>query len=452
MNKRTLLSTAIAASMSVGSLTALADTVSAPAPVAAPVTTTLMPVMGGTLEANTKPNVFDAGPIGNIYVTGVASGLAMFQSSASDGRYAGFPGSAISSDDRSALGDVSNAQIFLNKADGLVQFFAQIGAYSLPSLGGAYLNASKTNNLYGPLAQGYLKIVPSDNFSIQAGQMSTFIGAENTYTFQNGNIERGLLWSQEHPITRGFQANYGIGPVALSAAWTDGAVSGQMDWVTGMAAWTIDKEDTLTFVGGANAKSGGAQVTNQSLVLNSTGSIFRGINSFVGGINNGGVGTATPLFQNNEQLYNLIYTHASGPWSVTPWLQYTYVPAMANLGFTKSAETLGGSVLVNYTFDKSCSFGGFNLGGYSLPARFEYITSAGGHGTTGQLGSQTNLIYGVGSEAYSLTITPTYQKGIFFARGELSYVGIVDGTTGAMFGKNQRNGQTRGLLEVGFLF
>ena len=293
----------------------------------------------------------------------------------------------------------------------------------------------------GPLAQGFIKIVPSDSFSVQAGQLPTLIGAEYTFTFENANIQRGLLWNQENAISRGFQANYSIGPVALSAAWTDGFYSGQLDWVTGLATWTIDKEDTLTFVGGANAKSGGAQVTNQSFVANYGG----------GSTANAGNGVATPLLQNNEQIYNLIYTRASGPWTVTPYLQYTYVPAMANLGYTKSASTMGGAVIVNYTFDKCMSIGGFNLEGYSLPARVEYISSSGGngHGFNGA----SNLLYGLGSDAYSITITPTYQKGIFFARGELAYVGVVDGTSGAMFGKNgARNGQTRGLLEVGFLF
>ncbi len=434
MKKHIILSTAIAASLTVvGSLTVLADD-AAPAPAAA-ASPTLMPAMSAPLAANTKPSVFDAGPVGNIYVTGVASGLAMFQTNASH-QYNGF-----SSDDRSALGDVSNAQVFLNKTDGLVQFFAQVGAYSLPSLGTAYLNAAKSNNLYGPLAQGFIKIVPSDSFSVQAGQLPTLIGAEYTFTFENANIQRGLLWNQENAISRGFQANYSIGPVALSAAWTDGFYSGQLDWVTGLATWTIDKEDTLTFVGGANAKSGGAQVTNQSFVANYGG----------GSTANAGNGVATPLLQNNEQIYNLIYTRASGPWTVTPYLQYTYVPAMANLGYTKSASTMGGAVIVNYTFDKCMSIGGFNLEGYSLPARVEYISSSGGngHGFNGA----SNLLYGLGSDAYSITITPTYQKGIFFARGELAYVGVVDGTSGAMFGKNgARNGQTRGLLEVGFLF
>ena len=37
-----------------------------------------------------------------------------------------------------------------------------------------------------------------------------------------------------------------------------------------------------------------------------------------------------------------------------------------------------------------------------------------------------NLLYGPGSAAWSVTVTPTYQKNIFFTRAELSYVGMQD--------------------------
>jgi len=77
--------------------------------------------MSGTLAANVKPLKVDAGPLGNVYVTGVASGIAQWENNA-------FPG------DRLDQLDVTNGQVFVQKVDGLVQFFAELGAYSLPTL------------------------------------------------------------------------------------------------------------------------------------------------------------------------------------------------------------------------------------------------------------------------------------------------------------------------------
>ncbi|WP_164055912.1 outer membrane beta-barrel protein, partial [Serratia marcescens] len=65
----------------------------------------------------------------------------------------------------------------------------------------------------------------------------------------------------------------------------------------------------------------------------------------------------------------------------------------------------------------------------------------------------TNLLYGPGSSAWSLTFTPTYQKGIFFARGEVSYTRIGNLEAGFGFGRDfDRRDQVRALIETGILF
>jgi hypothetical protein len=42
--------------------------------------------------------------------------------------------------------------------------------------------------------------------------------------------------------------------------------------------------------------------------------------------------TATPLFQNNQTILNVIYTYNSAPWTITPYFQYTHVPAASSIG------------------------------------------------------------------------------------------------------------------------
>ena len=75
--------------------------------------------------------------------------------------------------------------------------------------------------------------------------MPTLIGAEYTFTFQNMNIERGLLWNQEPAISRGAQLNYTADPLAFSFSWNDGFYSNQFTWLTGSLAYTLDKAEHL---------------------------------------------------------------------------------------------------------------------------------------------------------------------------------------------------------------
>ena len=258
----------------------------------------------------------------------------------------------------------------------------QVGGYSLPVLGTNYHITQRTgvvvDNTYGLLPVGYLKLAPTDNFSVQAGELPTLIGAESTFTFQNMNIERGLLWNQENAITKGVQANLTTGPVAWSLAFTDGFYSDSYNWISGSATWTIDSADTVVVDGGGN--------------LDRTGK-----NNFV-----------APFFQNNEAIVNLIYTYNAAPWTLTPYFQYTSVPSNPVLGATKGGQTWGGALLANYKFDDN----------WNLAGRAEYISSSG----SALDGSPNLLGFGAGSSAFSFTLTPTYQQGIFFARAEGSVV------------------------------
>ena len=355
-----------------------------------------MPAMEGPLKANANPMKLDAGPLGDIYITGAVSGIAMAQDNAVPG-------------DDDTLADLANAQVFIQKTDGVVQFFLHGGAYSLPALGTAYVRAGDAaNDFYGVLPQGYLKIAPTDNFSIIAGKLPTLIGAEYTFTFENMNIERGLLWNQENAVNRGVQANYTCGPLAFALSWNDGFYSDRYNWASGSVAWTIDSANSLSVVAGGN--------------LGRTD-----FSSF-----------ATPLAQNNSDIYNLIYTHTEGPWTINPYLQYTHVARDAHLGFAHSADTYGAALLVNYAFDDN----------WSLAGRVEYVDSTGSVAN-----GAPNLLYGPGSNAWSFTVTPTYQKGPFFARADVSYVAASNTTPGFAFGDNFNDkSQARAMIEVGVLF
>jgi len=147
---------------------------------------------------------------------------------------------------------------------------------------------------------------------------------------------------------------------------------------------------------------------------------------------------ATPLYLNNSQMYNLIYTYSHGAWVIQPYFQYTNVPTNTKIGITQGAGTKGGAVLATYNFKR----------GFSLAVRPEYIKS------TGNVSSGTiNLLYGPGSGAFGFTVTPTYRKDAFFLRGDLAIVHATDMTAGLGFGTaGQSANQPRGVLEAGFMF
>jgi hypothetical protein len=219
-------------------------------------------------------------------------------------------------------------------------------------------------------------------------------------------------------VNRGAQVNYAAGPLALAFSWNDGFYSKTYSWAVGSVAYTIDGANTVSLVAGGNTK-----VTNIST-------------------------SATPLFLNNQQIYDLIYTHTAGPWTFQPYLQYTKVPALPQFGAPTSASTSGAALLVNYNFASESPPADRGAARFNLPVRVEYISSTGSP-TDGA----PNLMYGPGSKAWSITVTPTYQYKVLFARAEVAFVHAQDITPGFGFGANGTDtSQTRALLELGLLF
>ena len=358
-----------------------------------------MPAMTGPLQSP-SPFQFNAGPLGKLDITGVMSGMGVWQDN---------PGLA-GTPDKYTRADISNGQIFIQKTHGLIQFFLQAGAYNMPALGAPFLSTGNTtSDYYGALPQAYLKIAPTKNFSVLIGKLPTLIGAEYTFTFENMNIERGLLWNQENAVNRGVQVNYSAGPLSASLAWSDGFYSNRYNWLSGSLSYTINSANTVSFVGMGNAGQ-----TDYSTSL------------------------ATPIYQNNSDIYNLIYTYSSGPLMIQPYLQYTHVPANPAIGVGHSTATKGAALLASYSLTPHVT----------LAARAEYIASTG-NATDGAV----NLMYGPGSKAWSITVTPTYQDHDFFARAEFSYVQASSYTQGDVFGPQGNNPtQARALVETGFLF
>ena len=351
------------------------------------------PTFTGPLS-NIPPAIFDAGPFGKIAVNGILSGVGTAQNNPVAGNH-------------NAYADLSNGQVFIQKTDGWFQFYLQAGAYSVPDLGVPYLNTNNTlSNFWGPVPLAYLKLQAGKNTSFEIGSLPTLIGAEYTFSFENMNIQRGLLWNQETAVSRGIQVNQTMGKFTASVSWNDGFYSNRYTWVSGSLAYA-NGPHALSFVAGGNL----GQTKFQNF--------------------------ATPV-QNNGSIYNVIYTFTKGPLVITPYYQYTSVPTNAAIGVVKGASTNGGAILLSYAFKS----------GFSLPVRFEYISSSGSAAQ-----NAVNLLYGPGSSGLSFTVTPTYQKGGFFVRGDLGVVHANDYANGGVFGPaGLDDSQFRAAVEVGFVF
>jgi hypothetical protein len=352
--------------------------------------------MEGPLTVNVKPESFDIPDFGKIYVSGAVTAIAL----ADTPQFYG---------EKSAIADISNAQVFIQKVDGAFQFFLDAGAYSFPTVGVPYLTASNTMSAdFGALPIGFIKYV-NGNFSIQAGKLPTLIGAEYAFTYENMNISRGLLWNQEPLISRGVQANYTAGPVAFNVSWNDGFYSDRFNWISGAATWTINTANTLEVVGGGNL-----------------------------GTTDYGTSATPEVLNNDSEIFNVIYSYTAGAWTAQAYFQYADSGNASTIG-VKDTSTTGGGILVNYAVPNTS---------WNLSARVEDISQSGSP-TDGS----ADLLYGGGSKAWSFTFTPSYQVGVLFVRGEVSFVGASDTTSGLAFGKSGTStSQTRFAIESGVLF
>lgn len=361
----------------------------APAPAPTPLPT---PAIPGPLQA-APPTTFDIQPFGKIAVNGIITGMGLWQ------------GNHIPGDEPTQAA-LSNGQIFLQETEGRFQFYLQAGAYNIPALGVPFLATDKTlSNLYGPLPVGFVKLVPGKNTSILIGALPTLMGAEYTFTFENMNVQRGLLWNQENAVNRGIQVNQTLGEFTASLSWNDGYYSNRYSWLSG----------SLTYANGPH-----------SLAFSAMGNL--GQTAFQT--------TATPI-QNNSSIYALVYTYTKSGWIIQQYFQYSDVPTNTKVGVIKGASTRGDALLVSHMFKH----------GFSLAGRGEYISS------TGSVRDRSvNLIFGPGSAGWSATLTPTLQYERFFVRGDLSWVYASRYTPGSAFGRTgMNNSQTRAVAEIGFL-
>jgi hypothetical protein len=299
--------------------------------------------------------------------------------------------------DSQTWADIDNAMVGIAKTDGFFQFDIQAGLYDFPTVGNPYVKATTTNSsTFGVVPIAYGKFQLSDTFSVSAGKLPTLVGAELPFTTQNINIERGLLWWQEPLVSRGVQANYASGPLSVAVSWNDGYYTNVWNSFSGLISYAFDSANTLAF----------------------DTSITEDTHATTG-----------------HQLYNLMYTYSSGDWMVGPYAQY------------ESYDHSGGSewgigVLAAYQLTPTWSLNGRVEYEDTTDAGLEYAFPVPGYEK---------------ADAFSVTFTPTWQKGIYFVRGELSYTDLPTYAHVSFIGKGFGTAGTdadqfRAMIETGVQF
>ena len=374
-----------------------------------------LPMMAGLAQASPlsmpAPLTFSAGPLGKLDVQGIASGMAFYQD---------FPqGAAGTMGAKNVGADITNGMVIIQKNTGALQFYIQAGAYSFPTLAAAIPSSTSDINFFGAMPVAYLKYAPSSDYSVEVGKLPTLIGAEGGFTYQNINIARGLLWDVEPLVSRGVQFNASKGPISASVSLNDGYYSNRYNVMSGLLSYAINGSNTVSFY---------AQGPLGKVRQPFTTAAYSAYSAY------SAIGTSS-------DIYGVEYVYSSGPWMIEPYVQYMHTPQSNRLGIAHSFSNYGASVLADYSFTNTISLAG----------RVEYLGVGGkpGQGISSSAAGLTDLP--ADSHAWSITLTPTYQDGGFFARAELSYV-AASAPAGLGLSSFNNTTQLRGMLETGFMF
>lgn len=308
--------------------------------------------------------------------------------------------------------DLSNGMLTLTKNTGAIRFTVTGGAYAFPTVGVALNPTTQPNSnsyLYGFLPSYALEYVPNTHVTVSAGQLPSLMGQESGFTFQNINIQRGLIWAAETTFSRGVRVVYSNGKVTGTLGYDDGYYSGNHGRaLEGLVAWAPTANTTWQFgftVPGANTP--------------------------------GNVTTAVA----NKRECDFMLTQQYGKLQLLPYVLIVNSPASVLQGYTKAESATGLAFLANYAANSA----------YDVAFRFESFTNAS---ATIDASLNADLVgYGPGSGATTWTITPQWHPGPFFARLDFSNVTLRNFTPGFGFGASgTSSSQNRILGELGVQF
>ncbi|MDP9016833.1 MAG: porin, partial [Candidatus Eremiobacteraeota bacterium] len=307
--------------------------------------------------------------------------------------------------------DYENILFSVTRNTGVFRFGANIGEYAFPVVGQSLnptFRIGSNTDLFSYVPLAYVQYVPSSTWTFSAGKLGTLLGSEGIFTFQNANIQRGLVWNAEPVVSRGVRATYAQGKFSGNLEYNDGYYSGKLGAIEGLLGWAASPNTTAQFawiVPQASARS------------NPT------------------------AFIANRREANLMLAQTFGKLQLNPYLLWIDSPGNTALGFNGDERAFGAVFAANYTFDA----------GWSLAARYESITN---RSNASDPSLNADLVgFGPGSAATTWTLTPAFKTGHTSIRAEYSAVNLSSFTPGLGFGPaGILRSQTRIGAEIGVQF
>ncbi len=327
-----------------------------------------------------------------------------------DGAISGY--SAYTNPGPSSMTDVSNGMLTLTKYTGELRGTVTVGAYAFPIVGMPLVPTNQqgaNTSLYGWVPTYALSFVPDAHLTFSAGQLPSLMGQESGFTWQDIDIQRGLVWTAETTFSRGLRLAYTNGKISGTLGYDDGYYSGNSGRaLEGLFGWAPTANTNWQF---------GFTLPGANTPGNVTASVA------------------------NKREYDFMLTQQYGKLQLLPYVLIVESPASAAQGYTKAESATGLAVLADWAFNSA----------YSVGFRFESFGNGSG---TADTSLNADLVgYGPGSGATTWTITPAWHPGPFFVRVDFSNVTLRNFTPGLGFGTaGTSSNQNRILGELGVQF
>jgi hypothetical protein len=267
-------------------------------------------------------------------------------------------------------------------------WFPVVGSEPFPKPDDANGAFSDSNNNFG-LFEAYAEVQLS-SVNIKAGRFLTNIGGEAPFTWQNVNIQRGLVWAGEPVWYDGIRISTQLGSFSIYAGVND-----------------RDTDDgKMAFEGGIAADLPYKTSASFNVLIPDKSDEW------------------------NTKTYNLTFNiNYFENFPITLYADYLNTPQKG-----EDADSIGVSLLGEYKFDKKLSLGG----------RIEYLHNDG---------DGDNYGIGTGNYAWTYTLTPKYQINKYLSiRAETSYVKTGKDIYRKNDKGDLKDSEFRAGLEVAFVF
>jgi hypothetical protein len=297
-------------------------------------------------------------------------------------------------DNKKTRYDVGSAIVSLSKPAEPFGFTLIGSAYATPVVGVGLSKTSEYTDPFSPIPVAYVEYSPMKGLSVQAGKLPTIIGYESALTYQNNNIQRGLVWNMQPVINNGVRITYSIDSFFVKLGVNDGFYT----------LSTTHPKPAL------EASLGLTPIKDGSIALNV-------------------IVPHKDSTTNNREL-NLVASYTLDKLSLGADLLYVEAPKSDKAGVPEKAKASGIALHLSY-----------DLKPFKLSGRIEYVKDNSDNGGIDLVGLRD------GNKGWTFTATPAYTHGPLFLRGELSYV-----KADQPFTLNRKKDQIRMGAEVGLMF